>query len=261
MADTDLDVTNTENTKAPAKISPKQKIRMATAAVVVGVMVILLGVAAWMFLFPHKDVPARVNSKPPTLSDIDRALIQAVRDNNAVEATILLRAGANIDAAGTFGSTAMKAAIALNRMDIVRQFLDMRGKVPFIGEGNVYLLYAIVQNRLEIVREFLKRGTAADRPDKNGFTPLMYAIDRNLTAVARDLLNAGADVNRIDRYGQTPLIQAVTVGKPDMISLLLEAGANAEIVSASGETAMSIAQKRNRRVVMALLLNAGSRLF
>ncbi|MDR1648703.1 MAG: ankyrin repeat domain-containing protein [Synergistaceae bacterium] len=263
MANTDLDVTNTENTAAPANVSPrKQKIRIATAAVVVGVMVILLGVAAWVFLFPHRDVPARADSGLPPLSEADKALIQAVRDNDAGEAVRLLRAGANIGAVDNSGSTAMKAAIALNRLDIVRQFLDMHGDAPLIQENNSFLVYAIVQNRLEIVQEFLKRGTAAiDRVDKNGCTPLMYAVDRSLTAAARDLLKAGADVNRLDRYGRTPLIQAVTVGKPDMISLLLEAGADTRIVSVSGDTAMSIAQRKNRKVVIALLANAGVPLF
>jgi ankyrin repeat protein len=259
MADTNLDAKNTAD-RAEASPLNRRKKRVA-AIIVAGVTVILLGAAGWVFLFPHSEAPVHANLGPPPLSEIDKGLIQAVRDGDAGKAAGLLRAGASVNAADSFGVSAMKAAIALNRLDIVRQFLEANGGAPFIREDNSFLIYAIVQNREEITREFLKLGLDVDKVDKNGCTPLMYAIDRNHTAIARDLLKAGAGVNRVDRHGQTPLMQAATVGRPDMISLLLESGADAKIVSPGGDTAMSIAQRKNRNVVISLLLNAGSPLF
>jgi ankyrin repeat protein len=273
MADTDFDAENTagaENTadaadsiKAadPAKTSPPNRKKRAAAAVVVGVLVILLGIAGWVFLFPHSEAPVRAAPGPRPFSETDKALLQAVRDDDAGKVSGLLRAGADINARDSFGVSPMRAAIALNRLDIVRQFLETAGESPFVREDNTLLIYAIIQNRAEIAQEFLKLGIDIDRTDKNGYTPLRYAVDRNLTAVARELLKAGADVNRIDRHGQTPLMFAVTVGRPDMISLLLESGADTGIASPEGDTAMSLAQRRNRNVIISLLLNAGSPLF
>jgi ankyrin repeat protein len=243
-------------------ISPlRRKKLMAAAIIAAGVGALLLGVTGWMFLFPHSDTPQILNPEPPAFSELDEALLLAVRNNDAYEVSRLLGAGASFGAKDSTGTSAMKAAVALNRAGIVRQFLELEGGPLLIRADNSYLNYAVVQNRTEIVLDFLKLGIDVNKTDKNGYTPLMYAIDRNLTGVARGLLKAGADINRVDRYGQTPLIQAANVGRPDMISLLLEAGADTEIVSLAGDTAMSVAQRKNRNVIISLLANAGAPLF
>ncbi|MDR2175017.1 MAG: ankyrin repeat domain-containing protein [Synergistaceae bacterium] len=259
MAETDFDAEKTAVSEKRS-LSPRQKKR-AAAIIAAGVTVFLLGAVGWVFLFPHQKIPAHANLAPLPFPEIDGKLLQAVRDDDAGEVARLLNMGADFSAKDSFGVSAMKGAIALNRLDIVRQFLEAKGGSSLIRKDNSLLVYAVVQNRAEIVREFLKLGLDIDKVDKNGYTPLMYAIDRNLAEIARALLKAGAGANRIDRYGQTPLIQAVTVGSPDMISLLLESGADPRIVSPGGETAMSIAQRKNRNVVISLLINAGSPLF
>jgi ankyrin repeat protein len=271
MANTDIgeehtqNAENAEDTRHAAEsgeFSPlRRKKLMAAAIIAAGVVALLLGVIGWVFLFPHSDTPQIVNSEPPSFSGLDEALLLAVRNNDAGEVSRLLREGASFGAKDSTGTSAMKAAIALNRLDIIRQFLELDGGPLLIRADNSFLNYAVVQNRTEIVLEFLKLGIDVDKTDRNGYTPLMYAVDRNLTAAARSLLEAGADVNRVDRYGQTPLIQAVNVGRPDMISLLLESGADTSIASPAGETAMSIAQRKNRNVIVSLLANAGAPLF
>jgi ankyrin repeat protein len=266
MANVDVDVKNGENTEnAPVSKpagSKKQAKRMAAAVVVVGVLVILLGVSAWVFwLRPSPDISMNLDNRPLPLSETDRELIQAVRNDNADEAFRLLEVGAKINAMDSSGATAIKAAIALNRVKMVHRFLETNKDPLLFRRDNSLLIYAIIQNRLEITQELLKSGADVNKADRNGCTPLMYAIDRNHATVARSLLRAGADVNRVNRYGETPLMQAATVGRPDMISLLLDAGADPGIVSPVGETAMSIAQRKNRRLVISLLVNAGSPLF
>jgi ankyrin repeat protein len=258
-ADTNLEAENTAGSAEAS--SPKRKKKRTAAIIAAGVAVIVLSVAGGVFLLSHSGAPVRDDLGPPAFSETDRKLLQAVRDNNIGEVPGLLAAGASFSAADSFGVSAMKAAIALNRRDIVRQFLEADGGSPLIREDNSFLTYAIIQNRAEIAHEFLNQGIDVNKVDKNGCTPLRYAVDRNLTTVARKLLKAGADINRRDRYGQTPLMLAVTVGWPDMISLLLESGADTGIVSPDGETAMSIAQRKNRNVVISLLLNAGAPLF
>jgi ankyrin repeat protein len=257
MADT---VTDTGVTEDSEKGGLGKRKKLLAAATTLGVLSILLGVALWMFLSPTPKVSDRWLGAE-LLSELDTGLLQAVRDNDVAAVFLLLDAGANVNARDPTGVTPIKAAIALNRLNIVRQFLAARGGTPPFQDDNSLLVYAIVQNRTEIAQELLKLKGPIDLADKNGCTPLMYAIDRNRAAIARSLLKAGADVNRLNRYGQTPLIQAVNVGKPDMIALLLEAGADPNIASPEGETAMSIAQRRNRDVVVSILASAGASLF
>jgi ankyrin repeat protein len=263
MADTNADANlEAENTAGSAEASsPKRKKKRTAAIIAAGVAAIVLSVTGGVFWLSRSGAPVREDLGPPAFSEADQRLLRAVRDNNIDEVPGLLKEGASFSAVDSFGVSAMKAAIALNRLDIVRQFLEADGGSPLIREDNSFLIYAIVQNRAEIAHEFLDQGIDVNKVDKNGCTPLRYAVDRNLTTVARELLKAGADVNRIDHYGQTPLMHAATVGRPDMISLLLEAGADTGIVSRDGDTAMSIAQRKSRNVVISLLLNAGAPLF
>jgi hypothetical protein len=227
--------------------------------------VVALGLALWRF-WPSKPIMAAQPQvpgvkEPLPLSNVERDLFQAIRNDDADSLRRCLDAGANVNATDITGVTPIKAAIALNRKDAVRALLD--GGYDDSKEGSSSLVYAIVQNRPEITRELLKsaveKGTAGkvvNQIDKNGYTPLMYAIDRNHVAVAQELLNAGADVNELDKEGYTPLMMAVTVGKADMVAALLKAGANRNAVSPGGETAMSMARRRNRQVVVSILLEA-----
>jgi ankyrin repeat protein len=227
---------------------------------------IVVGAIGWFFMSADRE---RKNERPRreeqgeekesgrlSLSNEDRALFQAVRENDADEVSRLLLAGARVDAVDDLGSTPIKAAISLNRADAARRILEIEG--GSLPSDNSLLVYAIVQNRAEIVRELLKRVApgSLDRLDKNGLTPLMYAVTRNHATVTRDLLEAGANVDEPDKYGRTPLMTAANSGKPDMIAILLQAGADVSLPSPEGDTALDIARRKNRNVAISILTRA-----
>jgi hypothetical protein len=238
---------------------------------VVGSVCAAIGVVAgalvlWHFSSSEPVVAEQTQAEakgPPPLSGVEKELFQAIRDDDLAAVRRCLSSGANVNARDILGVTPIKAAIALNRTNVVRALLDA-GYDDF-QEGSSSLIYAVVQNRPEITHELLKsmveKGTAGkivNQIDKNGYTPLMYAIDRSHVAVAQELLNAGADVNAPGKDGYTPLMMAVAVSKADMVAMLLKAGADTNAVSPGKETAMSIARKRNKQVVVSLLLEAAS---
>ncbi|MDR1979850.1 MAG: ankyrin repeat domain-containing protein [Synergistaceae bacterium] len=263
--------TTPQGPEAPEELSEKpgrwQKFKTAKG-VVWGVpiaIVVVAGFVLWRFLFSGTPLPEKTRASGEAeflpLSDLEKDLFRAIRDDDAEGVRRCLNSGADVSAADGSGGTPIKTAIALNRVDAVRALLDA-GYDDSRGGGSS-LIYAIVLNRTEITRELLKaaaeRGTAREtvnQIDKNGRAPLMYAVDRNHVTVAQALLNAGADVNELDKEGYTPLMRAVTVGKADMVAALLEAGADMGVASPGGETAMSIARRRNKQVVVSLLLDA-----
>jgi ankyrin repeat protein len=191
---------------------------------------------------------------------LDRNLFQAVRDDDLEAVRRCLREGANVDATDNAGSTPIRSAIALNRVDIVGELVTNGGGASFQQGRSSPLVYAIVQNKPEVIRALLKSLPNAEKIvneiDRNGLTPLMYAVERNYVAVVAELLRAGADVDKPNKEGYTPLMTAVTVGRADMVAVLLNAGADTDAVSPGGETALSMARRKNRQVIISLLSEA-----
>lgn len=236
----------------PAKLKYIKIILVAAAVVILAVSCF----AAWQFFF-NRTYGAGHHWEPVVLTDADRALFQAVRNDNMEDILRSLLEGGRIDAVNELGGTPFRTAIALNRLNAVREFVRP-DRSNAADRWNSYLVYAIAQNRPQIVRELLRLPLDVNAIDRSGYTPLLYAINRSHVAVARELLNAGADVNAQGRDGVSPLVAAVRRGNSDMVAELLKAGADFTVPSPSGETALSIAQGNIRReVIAALLAEAG----
>ena len=138
------------------------------------------------------------------------ALLYAAHSNQNPEvATVLLGAGADVNARYKNGETVLMLASGLNRSP-------------------------------NIISVLIGAGADTSARDDYGQTALMYAATYNPNPkVAAVLLKAGIDVNAQDNGGMTALIDAVRAS-PDpeeMASLLLKAGANPKIRSREGLTA------------------------
>ncbi|GHV43962.1 hypothetical protein FACS1894204_00180 [Synergistales bacterium] len=236
-----------EEGKKPSK-------KRLAAFVIAGVTLLLVIGAGLEIFFMHPEHVPNPDLAPNPVSMQNLELIEAVRGGRDADILRLVSEGADINAPDNSGISAMKAAIALNRIDIIRHFARLTEES--LRSDNSILTYAIVQNRPEAVREFLKTAKNLSQQDKNGCTLLSYTIPRNNVVIARDLISAGADVNGRDKHGDTPLMAAAALGRPDMVAALLELGANPNLLSRGGETALAIAQRKNRNVLISMLSRA-----
>ncbi len=123
--------------------------------------------------------------------------------NGDVEmALLLLGAGANVNAAETFG-------IRLSALDA-----------------------AITYDRLEMVKTLLNHGAYVNR-FVEGETPLMLAVRVGNLQIVQELLDHGADVNAVDEFGgRTALEIAQELNKNEIVNRLRRAGAGAGVSSA-----------------------------
>jgi hypothetical protein len=251
------DVSPVSSPEAAAALGRRKAVMVTSVAALV-----IAGTIACVFFLSEQIIVKPQNGaageeRRPALTALDRALIKAVIDDESAEVRRCLSGGAKAGAADELGRSPIKAAIALNRVSFIKEFID-DGYSDNAGKENSVLVYAVVQNRSQAVKELMRLPFDVNILDKNGYTPLMYDINRNYLEVVRELLKAGANVNKPDGNGIFPLIAAVTVGKPDLVAELLKAGACADSVSPSGETAMDIARKRSKQVMIALLSEAGA---
>ena len=140
-------------------------------------------------------------------------------------ATVLLKAGAEVDAKGGCYSRPVNHARGVEMLNVLHRYgadlnyVDDCGEWPlksFAEDGN-----------LEAVQWLLDHGAEVDRSSTGG-TALHVAVQENHLAIARLLLDRGADINRQDVDGETPLCYCRSV---DAAEFLLARGADPGILN------------------------------
>ncbi|MBN2449225.1 MAG: ankyrin repeat domain-containing protein, partial [Lentisphaeria bacterium] len=209
-------------------------------------------------------------------------------------AKVLLKAGADVQAADGKGRTPLlRAVAACQKEDVIRLLLaaganinarDREGNTALTlahdgreaRKGALSLLWqagavdpkararqfgdAARAGDRERVAALLAEGADMDEPFR-GVTPLGAAVSEGHTDLVVDLLAAGAraDSETADYGGPTtPLLQAAQRGNGDMIWLLLEAGANPNARDARGNSVLRYAAWSGSRRGVEALLAAGA---
>lgn len=90
---------------------------------------------------------------------------------------ILVKKGANVNAADVEGYTALHLAVTEKRLEIVRELIKLGGNVNAKEYGNkcTALHLACMGGKVEIVKELVKAGGEIEQEDKFGMTAMDYA--------------------------------------------------------------------------------------
>lgn len=161
---------------------------------------------------------------------------------------LMLKYGADPNAAGHDGETALMAAAASGKSDMVAEILKYHPDVNARGPGQQTALYFASKDmyfrgaeseretwekqRAEVVVMLLKAGADPHLADKDGNTPLHKA---DSLAIAEALIKNGADVNARNNQGETPLMKTYS---DDVVRLLVQSGANISSRDNEGHTVM-----------------------
>ena len=129
------------------------------------------------------------------------ALCLAARNGHRALVELLIAAGANLGARGTW----------------IGRTVYTRGFTP--------LLLALEAEHADVVLSLLDAGARADAADETGATALMIAA-RSAPALVPRLLAAGADPDATDEDGWTALRYAIEYELPDGVEALLAGGAD-----------------------------------
>jgi serine/threonine-protein phosphatase 6 regulatory ankyrin repeat subunit A len=189
-------------------------------------------------------------------------LLQAVHERWIRGAALLLRYGADVDAADARGWTALHHACVLGSAHMAA-FLVASGASPYARtlRGAAALHLACFHDQPEIVAKLLAAASpppALSDPCADGWPPLHYAASAGATACVRLLLDAGTPVATRDFLARTALHLAVSNEHVETALLLLERGAPAAACNSSGESALHLAALRGCiTLVDALVHDAG----
>ena len=163
---------------------------------------------------------------PP--SAYNNTLIEAAKDGKTELVSLLIDAGADINAVDEDGDTPLNWAASNGHSECVKLLLAAPGiDVNKTNEyyGGTPLNRAAFNGRSECVKLLLAApGINVNKADMHGNTPLYWAAYKGHSACVKLLLaTPGIDVNKADKYGWTPLFWAADNGHSECVKLLLAA--------------------------------------
>ena len=155
-------------------------------------------------------------------------LVDAAERGDRTAALRLLAKGADPNAPGPDGTTAVMWAAANDDLELVRALLAAKANVTLKNHfGTTALTEAAIIGSEKVLDVLLKAGADPNTRNPEGETPLMAVARSGKVAAARRLLEAGADVNATEAFGgQSALMWAAAQGQAEMVQLLASKGAN-----------------------------------
>ena len=134
----------------------------------------------------------------------------------------MLAHGADVQAKGWVGGSALLAAVANNHLGIAELLLQWGMNVNAgNAQGLTPLHYAAMNKSEAMTRLLLSHGANPNAREANGGSALQFAVAYiNSASTLQLLLDHGADPNLPDRRGSTPIMTAKGIKRPALVRLL-----------------------------------------
>jgi ankyrin repeat protein len=158
----------------------------------------------------------------------ETTLLEAAERDDRAAALRLLAKGANPNAPGPDGTTAVMWAASNDDLALVRALIKAGANVTLKNQfGTSALTEAAIIGSPAVVDALLKAGADPNTKNPEGETPLMAVARSGNVAAARRLLEAGADINAKENWGgQSALMWAAARSQAAMVKLLASRGAD-----------------------------------
>ncbi|KAL4879592.1 hypothetical protein BJY04DRAFT_193206 [Aspergillus karnatakaensis] len=189
---------------------------------------------------------------------IMKAFVCAAKSKSLSAIQTLCRLGANIDAVGNEGCTALMEVVATGDIEATKKLLAYGADGNACTSVNAMfpLSFAAIQGREEILSLLLDHGANPELRNWAGHTPLHSACVENQLTSATLLLDRGADLESLAKSGRTPLMSSSSNAGSDVIDLLIRRGANVDATDSQGMTALMLAAAIGDEGNVRILLSA-----
>ncbi|RFU34004.1 hypothetical protein B7463_g2338, partial [Scytalidium lignicola] len=205
----------------------------------------------------------------------------AAEAGNEKSISLLLDAGADIEAKGAWGNGPLNFAARSGRVGVIKLLLDRGAHIDAPGEyGKTGLISAIERDNLEMVKLLVDRGAdvndaftaAAQRNEGHRIIKVMLDAGARVPAEQNGvgsatsignlksltmLLDTGADIEDRDCWGNSPLILAISRSQMNAAKMLVQRGADVNVSGALGRTALQLAFDQNAIEMSDVLLSKG----
>ena len=175
-------------------------------------------------------------------------LLRKVAQKQAELVTLLIEAGADVNATDKNGNTALTVASSIGEAwnCIVQALLSAGAKT--------------ISQPVQINSNPNRQSTCViNTPDQFGETPLLKAVKKGQAEEVKNLIAQGADVNFINQFKESVLMVAVKKNQPEIVKLLIEAGADANYKDNFGKSVLQIAEQKGFTEIADLLKFSGAK--
>ena len=215
------------------------------------------------------------------------ALHWAVHYGEADLADLLIRSGANVNAATDLGATPLYLACLNADGQMVEALLKSGANArSALESGETSLMTCARTGNVKAVAALISHGADVNATERShGQSALMWAVSEQHVEVVKNLLDHGADVHArslthrayvarrmphagerrgrnsgewITKGGSTPLLLAARTGNEDIARLLLAAGADVNETAPDGNTPLSIAAHSSHGALAEFFLDQGA---
>jgi ankyrin repeat protein len=161
-------------------------------------------------------------------SAAETTLIMAAEQGDRATALRLLAKGADPNAPGPDGTTAVMWAASHDDLELVRALIKAGANVKLKNQfGTSALTEAAIIGSAPIIGALLKAGADPNSKNPEGETPLMAVARSGNVEAAKRLVEARADVNAEENWGgQSALMWAAAQSQAEMVKFLASNGAD-----------------------------------
>jgi ankyrin repeat protein len=171
---------------------------------------------------------------------------------------VLIKMGANIEAANATGETPLFAAVKQDSPSTIKALLDNGGSLNARDTlGNSLLHAAVRWHAIHGAETLLDKGLDINCHALNGKTPLHDSIRWWTPDMELLLLRRGADIEVRDAEGNTPFMEAILAGNSPSMEQLFRIGADIKTRNFRGDTALHISASMDRTEISTKLLDWG----
>ncbi|HVG70284.1 MAG TPA: ankyrin repeat domain-containing protein [Vicinamibacterales bacterium] len=163
-----------------------------------------------------------------TIDAAEPTLLDAAERGDRAAVTRMLSKGADPNAPGPDGTTAVMYAAANGDVELVRALIKAGANVkPKNQLGTTAITEAAIIGSAPVIDALLKAGADPNTKNPEGETPLMAVARSGNVDAAKLLVEARADVNAKENFGgQSALMWAAAQGQAEMVKFLASKGAD-----------------------------------
>lgn len=228
-------------------------------------------------------------SSAPRPQDGVQALLDAAQRGDLRALLVMVKRGANINAAGADGMTPLMTLIrqggvatetidrliklgadptakdargwnaltwAADRDDASTVTALLQRSTALTGQAGQALCVAASKNHVEALRALVENGVNVNTTDPDGNDALQAALKDGEADTVRYLVEHGADADRKRADGITMLMMAVARGDKEIVASVAEKAVHVDERNAKGESALMLAVRGGAQEVVSALLNA-----
>jgi len=180
--------------------------------------------------------PPSASLEPAKPDTTHTTLIDAAAVGDAAAVRALIKKGANVNAPGPDGATALHWAVRADDLATVDALIAAGANVSSTNVLGVAPIYVAASNgSASIIKRLLDARADANAADATGDSVLMAAVRAESPAAVRLLVERGARVNQAEpELSHTPLMWAARGNQSEIMRILLAAGASVDVATRVG---------------------------